>query len=281
MITLSMINNKGGVGKTTSTACLGELLAFLGKKVLLVDMDPQGNLSMLYGVYYDDREEDSTTPKYPNIADLFSHRFREKEQVESVVYKTDKDNLSIIPATHRHNNTISIVSQKTSGNNAVILKRALDTIKAQYDYILIDNAPADNLMTVNSMMVSNYVYIPAETDAYSYKGVQQTIQTILEIKEDHYIDSLQLGGVFLTKAEIATNNFKKWQEIYQQEIGDLFLKTPIRKDVKIKEKISELAPMLQGNAGSNAISDYAALLIEMHILDAETEQILRLGFAED
>ena len=86
MITLSMINNKGGVGKTTSTACLGELLAFLGKNVLLVDMDPQGNLSMLYGVYYDDREEDSTTPKYPNIADLFSHRFREKEQVESVVY---------------------------------------------------------------------------------------------------------------------------------------------------------------------------------------------------
>lgn len=274
-ITISFINNKGGVGKTTSTACIGELLAFLEKRVLLVDMDPQGNLSMLYGLYYDDREDDN--PKHQNIAELFSHRFREKEKVEEVIYKTNNDNLSIIPATHRHNGTISVISQKTSGNNAVILKRALDTIKDDYDYILIDNAPADNLMTVNSMMTSNYVFVPAETDAYSYKGVQQTVQTILEIKEDHYIDQLQLGGVFLTKAETTTNNFKKWQETYEKEMEGLFLKTPIRKDVKIKEKISDLAPMLQGT-GSNAISDYGELLLEMNILDDETEKILRLGF---
>lgn len=275
-ITLSVINNKGGVGKTTSTACLGELLAFLGKKVLLIDMDPQGNLSMIYGGYYDD-SNDGSEPTHKNIADLFLHRYQSAEDVNSVIYPTRIDNLFLLPATHRHVHTPDVLSRKTTANNFIVLKRALDKIKEEYDYILIDNAPANNIMTVNSLMSSDLVISPIRTEGFSYEGLVNTMQTILEIKEDHCIDNLEFRGAFFVQVNPKTNVYKVLKENYQNELKDKLLPTAIRSDIKISECETNLVSFLDYASSSNAMLDYCHLLLDLNILDVPTANALKQG----
>lgn len=275
-IILSVVNNKGGVGKTTSTACLGELLAFLGKKVLLIDMDPQGNLSMLYGGYYDD-SEDGFEPLHKNIADLFLHRYQTIEEMNSIIYPTRIKNLYLLPATHRHVHTPEILARKTTANNFIVLKRAINQIKNNYDYILIDNAPANNIMTVNSLMTSDLVISPVRTEGFSYEGLVSTMQTILEIKEDHCIDTLKFGGAFFTQVNPKTNVYKVLKESYENELKDKLLPTAIRNDIKISECETNLISFLDYAASSNAILDYSHLLLNLNILDTQTANALKRG----
>lgn len=275
-LTISIVNNKGGVGKTTSTACLGELLAYLGKRTLLIDMDPQGNLSMIYGGYYDDSQDIYSEPTHKNIADLFRERYQSAEQMEQIIYPTSIDNLYLLPATHRHIHSPEILARKTTGNNFVVLKRALDKIKEQYDYILIDNAPANNIMTVNSLMASELVISPVRTEGFSYEGLANTIQTILEIKEEHCIDNLELRGVFFTQVNPRTSVFKSLKESYGSELQEKLL-TAIRSDIKIPECETNMTSFLECASTSNAILDYCHLLLDLQILDKATEAALRQG----
>ncbi len=276
--TISIINNKGGVGKTTSTAVLAELLSYLGHSVLVVDLDQQSNLSMLLGKYIEDDPyimDGLVQPQILNIAELFRYRYRDKDDVSKTIHPTGITNLDILPASKRHKNTQLAISSNTVGNNNIILKKALAAVTCDYDYILIDNAPANDILTVNSMFASDFVYVPVCVEEFSYKGLKETIDTILYIKDEHDLTQLQFGGAFITKAETSTISFRDGEQKFQDSLGGRLMSTVIRKDVKMVELAQALQPVLQYCPNTNAVFDYAGLLLEMEILPPDSTLTLR------
>jgi len=277
-LVISIINNKGGVGKTTSTAIIAELLAYLGKKVLVVDLDQQSNLSMLFRAYQEDPEDvlnGIRNAAVPNVAELFKYRYRTKEEVSNIIVGTNIENLDIIPSSKRHKNSILNITVNQTSNNNVILKKALQTIKDEYDYILLDNAPANDILTVNSMFASDMVLVPVRVEGFSYKGLMETVETILYIKEEHDIDNLEFRGTFITQAEVKTNIYNGLKENYQEELQERFLASSIRKDIKISEIETNFQPILEYAPNTNAVFDYANLILELDILDEEADAMLR------
>lgn len=278
---ISILNNKGGVAKTTSTGVIAQILAYLGKKVLVVDLDGQANVSAIFNHYRIDSQDvidGRENPEELNVTELFKYRFRTKEEVASIIFPTQVKGVSLMPSSERYNNTNIIVTMNT-GNNNLILKRALETVKSDYDYILLDNAPANNILTVNSLFASDMVIVPVQVEQFSYIGLNQTLNTIAYIKEEHGIEYPQIAGVFLTLAEKKTKQFKKYEQKYREELGCCFFKTCIRKDIKMKEAIDSIHPVLAECPDSRALEDYAALILEMDILDENSEKILIDSFA--
>lgn len=277
-ITISIINNKGGVGKTTSTSIFAELLSYLGKKVLLIDLDGQSNLSMQFSNYTEDTDavlQGIEEAPEKNIAELFKHRLRTKEDTEGLIKPTPLNNVHIIPSSKRHKKTPNNLLLNQTGNNNIILKKALDTIREDYDYILIDNAPASDVLTVNSMFASDYILIPVRLEKYSYKGLTETLSDISYIKEEHGIENPDLLGVFITQAETNTRVYKKNNEKYREELEEKFFRTSIRKDINIANMEDELKPILSLTPNCNAVFDYAELLLETGILDEHATEILK------
>lgn len=282
-ITISIINNKGGVGKTSSTAILAELMAFLGLKVLCIDLDEQSNLSMLLKCYEEDDQkviEGIEIPRQQNISDLFKYRFRDKEQIEAIVQKTAIENLYVIPSSKRHKNTLTYIAANETGNNNTILRKALNAIKDKFDFILIDNAPASNVLTVNSIFASDYILTPVRAEGFSYKGLKETIETIAYIKEEHDIENANFLGTYITQVETNTKIFKELKESYSEELGIKFLSTPIRKDIKVAEMETIFQSLLSYAPNTNAIFDYAVLLLELNILPQEKAQMLKAAIGQ-
>lgn len=275
---ISITNHKGGVGKTTSTEFMGELLAFLGKKVLLVDNDPQGNLSSMLGQRPEDTQEvveGMESSDFMTIHELYRFKFREKERVQSVIHRTYIEGIDIIPSTKRHKNTITYLLTNTAGNVNNILKKALEAVKEDYDFILIDNAPATDLLTVNSYFVTDEIITPVRCEAFSYEGMLEILQRISYIKEEHDIETVNFKGVFITQAETNTNVYKDIREQYMEQLKGKFIDTPIRKCVAIPEVETSFKPILMHKPNSSAVFDYAELLLAMEILNQEDTKKLR------
>lgn len=278
---ISILNNKGGVAKTTSCGVIAQILAYLGNKVLVVDLDGQANVSAVFNNFKIDSQDVIDGIRLPekfNVTELFKYRYRTKKEVESLIVPTQIKGVSLIPSSERYNNVNIIVTMNT-GNNNLILKKALETIKSDFDYILLDNAPANNILTVNSLFASDMVIIPVQVEQFSYIGLTQTLNTISYIKNEHGIKYPNIAGVFLTLAEKKTIQFKKYEQKYKEELGCWFFHTSIRKDVKMKEAIDSIQPVLAKCPDSRALEDYAALILEMNILDKEGEELLRESFA--
>lgn len=278
---ISVMNNKGGVGKTISTGILSQLLCYLGKKVLAIDLDGQCNLSMMLGQYIEDSREvlyGLEPPVLYNISELFKYRLREKEALRSIIYSTTIPQLDIIPASKRHENTVSQLLMNP-GNNNIILDRALNCIKEDYDYILIDNAPASNVLTVNSLFASNLIIVPVRLENFSYKGLKETLDTLVFLKEEHNITAMNFGGAFITQAEVGTNIYKQLHAAYLSELGNAYYTTAIRKDIKISEVATNFQPILEYCPDTNAVFDYCNLLLEMKVLDDYSTELLQKSIA--
>ena len=257
----SIVNIKGGVGKTTTTCAFAELLAKKGRKVLVVDMDPQFNTSRMYRV--------CPTSTQPSAATLFLLpakvvQSENKEDILACIYTTDNPNIDIIPASEDLSVTEEIVRADTSRVQQKILSKCLARIKDNYDNILIDNSPFYNLLTINSLTASDNVITPVEADGYSYHGLTMLLERINSIKEELNED-LEFLGIFLTKAEPNTVSFREMFEAYQNELGDKFLKTYIRKDISVKESTILLQPLLTYDPACRAIEDYSNLLKKLNI----------------
>lgn len=280
---ISIINNKGGVGKTSSAIFISELLAWLGAKTLDVDLDEQSNLSMILHSYVDDPDNvisgamEPQTP--PNIAELFKYQYCEKEKVERVIVKTNIANLDIIPCSKRHKNTQAVI-QESSGNKNTILRNALAKIKDDYDFIIIDNAPASDILTINSIVASDYVITPVNTDGFGYVGMVDTLKSIQKIKEQYNLD-VQFLGAFFTRAESNTNLYKDLSDAYKQELEDKYFQSSIRKDIRVSEIETRFVPILEYAPNTNAVFDYAKLILEMGILDARQEKMLKEAIGEE
>lgn len=265
MKVISVINNKGGCGKTATTGILSQLLAAKGKKVLAVDLDQQCNLSMMLGCFSRDSDDvinGITAPAVPNIAELFRYRYRTEDEVKSIIINSPIENLDMIPASKRHKNTQLVISMNKTGNNNSILRKALQTVKNEYDYILIDNGPANDILTVNAMFASDSILIPVKMEGFSYEGLMETLKTIQYIKDEHDLDDVELAGAFITQAEERTNICNKLSENYRYNLKDKFL-PPIRKDIHVAELETNFLPVMEYCPTTNAVLDYQNLMTEL------------------
>jgi len=188
--TIAVCNQKGGTGKTTTTINLASALAVLGKKILIVDMDPQGNASSGVGVNKNEIKE--------SLYDLLIHRI----SVDQTLIKTNFENLFIIPCninlTGAEIELVGVLSRETR------LKKALESVKNNYDFIFIDSPPSLGLLTLNALVAADTILVPIQCEFYALEGVSQLLNTITLVKDGLNPD-LHIEGVLMTMADFRTN----------------------------------------------------------------------------
>lgn len=246
--TIALINNKGGVGKTTSTLNLGVALSMANKKVLLVDIDPQGNLS--------DAFININQVQY-TIKDLLEGTISD---INQVLRKEVKPNIDLLPSNNLLNGTEEKLLNKMS--RETILKRLLEPIKSNYDYVLIDCPPSLNLLVLNSLTASSEAIIPIATEYHALTGTNTILQTIQQVK-DLINNNLILSGVFITKYDERTNNDREIKDAIQNNFKSLCYKTMIRTNVKIKDATNNHKSVIDYDPTSNGALDYIELAKEI------------------
>ena len=186
---VSIANQKGGVGKTTTSVNLSTILAKKGKKVLMIDADPQGNASSGVGI-----DKDVEESVYDILID--------DTEIEKVVKKTNIKNLSICPSNiNLAGAEVELVSMMSREYR---LKEKLDSIKDNYDYIIIDCPPSLGLVTLNAFTASDSVLIPVQCEYYALEGLGQLINTVNLVKK-HLNKNIEIEGALLTMYDIRTN----------------------------------------------------------------------------
>ena len=238
---ISMTNQKGGVGKTTTTINLGAALAEAGRKVLMVDMDPQGSLSIGLGVTQDELVTIRTA--YDMLMD--PKAFPAKDVVRSTTIK----GLDLLPA----NIQLSAAELRLAGEVAreYALDRALESIRADYDYVLIDCQPSLGLLTVNALTASNGVIIPMECEFFALRGVEMLRDTIGKVQE-RLNNKLAIDGVLATMVDSRTNHTRETIQAVLDMFGDAVFHTTVSRTVKFPEttkagiSIIEQAPTSSG-----------------------------------
>ena len=215
---IALANQKGGVGKTTTSVNLGAALAQAGKRVLLVDIDAQGNATSGSGVDKSELERDS----YDVMVD--------RVPIREVIVPTD--NYDLVPATIQLSGAeIELASQE---KREYRLKKALSEVNDDYDFILIDNPPALGLLTVNAFTASDAILIPVQTEFYALEGLGQLLNTIELVRQQFNAD-LDISGILLTMYDGRTNLAKHVAEEVRNYFGDKVYTTVIPRSVRLSE----------------------------------------------
>ena len=187
---IAVSNQKGGTGKTTTTINLASALAVLEKKILIVDMDPQGNATSGVGINKNEIKE--------SLYDVLIHRI----SISQGLVKTSFNNLDIIPCninlTGAEIELVGVLSRETR------LKKALDSIKDAYDFVFIDSPPSLGLLTLNALVAADSILVPIQCEFYALEGVSQLLNTIALVKEG-LNPELHVEGVLMTMADFRTN----------------------------------------------------------------------------
>ncbi len=217
---ISVSNQKGGVGKTTTTVNLAAFLAEKGKKVLIVDIDPQGNAGYGLGV---NAEELSTTVYEMLIGEL---------SVEETIFNTEFPNLDIVPS-NIHLSGAQIDLMDLSGKEFK-LKESLGKIRDYYDYVLIDCPPSLGLLTLNALVAADSVLIPLQCEYYALEGLSQLLRIISMVQES-LNKSLSIEGVVLTMYDSRTKLSQHVVSDVQEYFKDKVFKTIIPRNVKLSE----------------------------------------------
>lgn len=224
--TISIANQKGGVGKTTTTLSLGVALAQKGKKVLLIDADPQGNLTTCLGIENEDY-------KY-SISDLMNSVMIGKEFNANEVILHTKENVDLIPAN------IELSATEMNLGNAMcrefVLNNSIRNIKENYDYILIDCMPSLGLIPINCLSASDEIIIPVQSHFLAVKGMEDLFNTINKIKAN-INSNLKIKGILITLVDRRTNLSKDIREQLEETYGKYFkiYKTEIPNAIKVAE----------------------------------------------
>lgn len=225
---IAIANQKGGVGKTTTTINLSACLAEKGKKVLVVDLDPQGNTTSGLGI---DKNELEHT-----VYELI----RGEATIEEVMIDGQYENLSILPANR--NLAGAELELITQDNMQFIVKEKLESIKDQYDFILIDCPPALGMLTVNSMTTANAVLVPIQCEFYALDGLSQLIYTIDLIRQS-LNPELTIDGVVFTMYDGRTNLALQVVENVKENLDQNIYKTMIPRNVRLAEAPSYGMPI--------------------------------------
>ena len=248
---ISVTNQKGGVGKTTTTINLAAALSQLQKKVLIIDLDPQGNASTGLGVEVEDRE-------------LSTYEFLvEGIPLEKVTMETEISGLNIVPATIDLSSAdIDLISNEKRSHllHAALRKKQKD--KQKYDYILIDCPPSLNILTVNAMVASHSVLIPLQSEFFALEGLSQLLLTVKEVRQTAN-ENLRVEGIVLTMFDGRNNLSKQVEADARSNLRELVFKTIIPRNVRVSEAPSYSMPVLTYDPSSKGSKAYMSLAKEL------------------
>ncbi|WP_424237371.1 ParA family protein [Bhargavaea ginsengi] len=245
---ISIANQKGGVGKTTTSVNLSACLAHLGKKVLLIDTDPQGNATSGVGI----NKGDVQNCIYDVLID--------DTEVRSAVMQTKVEGLHVLPATialaGAEIELVSTISRE------VRLKHALDEVKGEYDYIIIDCPPSLGLLTLNALTASDGLIIPVQCEYYALEGLSQLLSTI-RLVQKHLNQDLMIDGVLLTMFDARTNLGIQVIEEVKKYFQDKVYHTVIARNVRLSEAPSHGEPIIVYDPRSRGAEVYLELAKEV------------------
>ena len=249
---IAMTNQKGGVGKTTTTINLGAALAEAGRKVRMVDMDPQGSLSIGLGVNPDDLGGKKTV--YDMLMDSTA------VPASDVVMKTSIAGLDLLPA----NIQLSAAELRLAGEVAreYALDRAFESVRPNYDYILIDCQPSLGLLTVNALTSADGVVIPMECEFFALRGVEMLRETITKVKE-RLNNRLTIDGVLPTMVDARTLHTRETIQAVLDAFGDSVFHTTISRTVKFPETTKAGVSIIEQAPNSSGAQNYRNLAWEL------------------
>lgn len=254
---IAIANQKGGVGKTTTTVNLSAALAKLGRRVLVLDIDPQGNATSGLGI---DKHSAGA-----GIYDVFTGAAR----LEEVLVPTEQETLLVAPS-----NTdlvgVELELSVQEGREAII-KREIASLSAHYDYVIMDCPPSLGLLTVNALVAAHSVLVPLQSEYYALEGVSALLKTV-ELARERLNENLEIEGVLLTMYDARTNLSRQVERETREYFGDKVFQTVVPRNVKISESPSFGKPIIFYDPYSVGAGAYESLARELE---------RKLGFATD
>ena len=246
--TIVIANQKGGVGKTTTAINLSASLAEAEKKVLVIDIDPQGNTTSGFGIEKDEQEN--------TIYELLLGEC----EIEECMIVTEFDDLTIIPS----NVNLAAAEIELVGieEKEYILKKALDKVRDKYDFIIIDCPPSLSMLTINAMCAADTVLVPIQCEYYALEGLTQLIHTINLVKE-RLNPELEMEGVVFTMYDARTNLSLQVVENVKNNLNQEIYKTIIPRNVRLAEAPSHGKPINIYDTRSTGAESYRMLAAEV------------------
>lgn len=245
---IAIANQKGGVGKTTTAINLSACLAEKNNRVLIIDMDPQGNTTS--GIGFEKEEMENTI--YELLLDECT--------VTSSIYPTQMEGLDLIPS----NVNLAGAEIELLGINdkEYILKNAVDYIKEDYDFIIIDCPPSLNMLTINAMTTANTILVPIQCEYYALEGLSQLIHTI-DLVQQRLNPSLIIEGVVFTMYDARTNLSMQVVDNVKENLNTTIYKTIIPRNIKLAEAPSHGLPINKYDSRSAGAESYRLLAKEV------------------